>query len=93
LFTISNDQKVKILLVLIHVAFLYPVFLLKLWRIAFVGLLLSLIGCTPSPTLSSEQLFDSAQSWVDASGQATLKDVQQALKVVVKRVWIDAGWK
>jgi len=68
---------VKILLVLIPVASLYPVFLLKLWRIAFVGLLLSLIGCTPSPTLSSEQLFDSAQSWVDASGQATLKDVQQ----------------
>jgi len=60
--------------VLIPVAFPSPVFSLKVCRLVFIGFLLCLGGCTPS---SPEKLFDSAQWWMDVSGLATLKDVQQ----------------
>ena len=59
---------------LIPVAFPSPVFSLKVCRLVFIGFLLCLGGCTPS---SPEKLFDSAQWWMDVSGLATLKDVQQ----------------
>lgn len=59
---------------LIPVAFPFSVFSLKVCRLVFMGFLLCLGGCTPS---SPEKLFDSAQWWMDDSGLATLKDVQQ----------------
>ena len=59
---------------LIPVAFPSPVFSLTVCRRVFIGFLLCLGGCTPS---SPEKLFDSAQWWMDVSGLATLKDVQQ----------------
>ena len=40
-------------------------------------LLLCLGGCTPSATTSPDKLFSSAKWWMDASGQATLEEVQQ----------------
>jgi signal transduction histidine kinase len=67
----------KYLLVLAAVTFPFPVFLLQLQRFVLMGFLLCLAGCTPSATSSPEKLFDSAQWWMDASGQATLDDVQQ----------------
>ena len=54
--------------------FPFPIALVKQWRLVFIGFLLCLGGCTPS---SPEKLFDSAQWWMDVSGLATLKDVQQ----------------
>ena len=42
-----------------------------------MGFLLCLGGCTPSTPSSPEKLFDSAQWWMDVSGLATIKDVQQ----------------
>jgi signal transduction histidine kinase len=66
--------------VLTEVAFPSPTFsmrLMKQWRVVFAGFLLSLMGCTAIATTSTERLFESAQWWMDASGQATLKDVQQ----------------
>jgi signal transduction histidine kinase len=59
------------------VVFPFPVFLLKQWRLVFMGFLLCLGGCTPSTPSSPEKLFDSAQWWMDVSGLATIKDVQQ----------------
>ena len=43
-----------------------------------MGFLLCLGGCTSSSATSSEKLFYNAQWWMDVSGQATLKDAQQA---------------
>lgn len=50
---------------------------MKLWRVLFMCLLLCLGGCTPSATTSPDKLFSSAKWWMDASGQATLEEVQQ----------------